>query len=229
MGPLLFVSYSGAFGGAERVLLDCAHAVAAEPCLACPEGPLADRARAAGLTVLTIPGRRPNLRATGRDRLFALTRLVAHGRELRSIAAELDACAVVVWGMRSAIAGLALPADTPLAIAHQDLLPGRRRRPPCASLFGGPASSSFPRARLLAISIPPGGWANGCGSSTRASSSNASPPSTLRRRRPRSCCWARSSRGSDPTLRSRPLRWRGAGFPNSVCDSSVRPCRARTM
>jgi glycosyltransferase involved in cell wall biosynthesis len=124
MGPLLFVSYSGAFGGAERVLLDCAHAVATETCLACPEGPLADRARAAGLTVLTIPARRPNLRASGRDRLLAVRRLVAHGRELRSIAAQLDARAVVAWGMRSAIAGLGLPADTPLAIAHQDLLPG---------------------------------------------------------------------------------------------------------
>jgi glycosyltransferase involved in cell wall biosynthesis len=124
MGPLLFVSYSGAFGGAERVLLDCAHAVAGEPCLACPEGRLADGARAAGLTVLTIPERRPNLRASGRDRLLAVRRLGAHGRELRSIAARLDARAVVAWGMRSAIAGLGLPADTPLAIAHQDLLPG---------------------------------------------------------------------------------------------------------
>jgi glycosyltransferase involved in cell wall biosynthesis len=106
------------------VLLDCAHAVGGELCLACPEGRLADGARAAGLTVLTIPERRPNMRASGRDRLLAVRRLGAHGRDLRSIAARLDARAVVAWGMRSAIAGLGLAADTPLAIAHQDMLPG---------------------------------------------------------------------------------------------------------
>jgi glycosyltransferase involved in cell wall biosynthesis len=124
MGPLLFVSYSGAFGGAERVLLDCAQAMDTERCLACPEGPLAEGARAAGLTVRTIPERRPNLRASRPDRLLAVARLLAHGRELRALAISLDARAVVAWGMRSAIAGLALPADTPLAIGHQDLLPG---------------------------------------------------------------------------------------------------------
>ena len=124
MGPLLFVSYSGAFGGAERVLLDCAEAVAGQACLACPEGPLARAARAGGLSVMTIPQRRPNLRAGGRDRLLAIARLVAHGRELRALAGDLDARGVVAWGMRSAIAALALPAGARLAVAHQDLLPG---------------------------------------------------------------------------------------------------------
>ncbi len=124
MGGLLFVSYSGAFGGAEQVLLDCAIAAPALPCLACPEGPLADRARDRGITVLTIAERRLNLRAGWRDRLLTPARLLAHGHELRDIAASLDAEAVVAWGMRSAIASLALPAGTPLALGHQDLLPG---------------------------------------------------------------------------------------------------------
>jgi GT2 family glycosyltransferase/glycosyltransferase involved in cell wall biosynthesis len=125
MGPLLFVSYSGAFGGAERVLLDCAQAVGGQACLACPEGRLAQEARAGGISVMTIPQRRPNLRAGGRDRLLAGARLLAHGRELRALAGDLDARAVVAWGMRSAIAALALPAGTRMAVAHQDLLPGR--------------------------------------------------------------------------------------------------------
>ncbi len=124
MGPLLFVSYAGAFGGAERVLLDCVSSVDAGCCLACPEGPLARRARAAGLTVLTIPDRRLDVRARGRDRLLAGARLVAHGRELRALAADLDARGVVAWGMRSAIASLAVGPRTPLAIGHHDLLPG---------------------------------------------------------------------------------------------------------
>jgi GT2 family glycosyltransferase/glycosyltransferase involved in cell wall biosynthesis len=124
MGPLLFVSYSGAFGGAEQVLLDCALVAPELPCLACPEGALADRARALGIPVLTIAERRLNLRAGWRDRLLTPARLLAHGRELRELAASLDAEAVLAWGMRSAIASLAVPAGTPLAIGHQDLLPG---------------------------------------------------------------------------------------------------------
>ncbi len=43
---------------------------------------------------------------------------------MRALAARLDARGVVAWGMRSAIAGLALPGGTPVAFAHQDLLPG---------------------------------------------------------------------------------------------------------
>jgi GT2 family glycosyltransferase/glycosyltransferase involved in cell wall biosynthesis len=124
MGGLLFVSYSGAFGGAEQVLLDCALAAPALPRLACPEGPLADRARDRGLTVLTIAERRLNLRAGWRDRLLTPARLLAHGHELRELAVNLDAEAVVAWGIRSAIASLALSAATPLAIGHQDLVPG---------------------------------------------------------------------------------------------------------
>jgi N-acetylglucosaminyl-diphospho-decaprenol L-rhamnosyltransferase len=125
MARLLFVSYSGTFGGAEQVLLDCAMAASELPCLACPEGPLADQARARGITVLTIAERRLNLRAGWRDRLLTPVRLLAHGRELRALAAGLGAEAVVAWGMRSAIASLALPAGMPLAIGHQDLLPDR--------------------------------------------------------------------------------------------------------
>jgi GT2 family glycosyltransferase/glycosyltransferase involved in cell wall biosynthesis len=124
MGPLLFVSYSGAFGGAERVLLDCVGALDGPTCLACPEGPLADEARGRGISVLTIPARRLDLRAGRRGRLRAVARLLAHGHELRTLAADLDPRAVVAWGMRSAIAALALPTGTPLAVAHQDLLPG---------------------------------------------------------------------------------------------------------
>lgn len=124
MGALLFVSYSGAFGGAERVLLDCVSAFSGPSCLACPEGPLAERGRALGLPVLAIPERRLNLRSRRRDRRLAARALLAHGAEVRRLAGGLDADGVVAWGMRSAIATLALPRGMPVAIGHQDLLPG---------------------------------------------------------------------------------------------------------
>jgi GT2 family glycosyltransferase/glycosyltransferase involved in cell wall biosynthesis len=143
MGPLLLVSYAGAFGGAEQVLLDCALAAPKSPCLACPEGPLADRARARGITVLTITERRLNLRAGWRDRLLTPARLLAHGRELGELAASLDAEAVLAWGMRSAIASLAQRTGTPLGIGHQDLLPG-----PVAARF---MRAACRRARVVIV------------------------------------------------------------------------------
>jgi N-acetylglucosaminyl-diphospho-decaprenol L-rhamnosyltransferase len=123
VASLLFVSYSGAFGGAERVLLDCAGAVG-EAALACPEGPLAARARAAGIEVLAIRRHPPNVRGSVADRLLAPARLLAHALEVRHLVSTLRPDAVVGWGMRSAIASVALPARWPLAIAHHDMLPG---------------------------------------------------------------------------------------------------------
>src|SRR3954462_162581 len=47
--PALFASSAGLLGGAERVLLDCATRLPRPAVVACPEGPLADAGRAAGL------------------------------------------------------------------------------------------------------------------------------------------------------------------------------------
>ena len=47
------VSYSGVLGGAERVLLEVASGLEEPPLIACPPGPLADAARAAGVALLT--------------------------------------------------------------------------------------------------------------------------------------------------------------------------------
>ena len=52
---VLFVSYSGLFGGSERVLLDVATGLGGEPVVVCPDGPLAERARAAGIRTFTVP------------------------------------------------------------------------------------------------------------------------------------------------------------------------------
>jgi N-acetylglucosaminyl-diphospho-decaprenol L-rhamnosyltransferase len=120
---VLFVTYSGAFGGAERVLLDCAAAVDGHHLLACPPGALAEHAGAAGLTVIELPERGLRVRGRARHRMLGPARLLAHALEVRRLAAALDPDLVVAWGMRSGIAGLALERSRALALAHHDFLP----------------------------------------------------------------------------------------------------------
>ena len=91
MRPALLVAQTGLLGGAERVLLDWAAALERPALLACPPGPLADAAGAAGLELLALPER--SLRRRGRTRRAALDlaglardarRLVARRRARRS-------------------------------------------------------------------------------------------------------------------------------------------------
>ena len=124
MTKVLFASYSGRFGGAERVLLDCAAGLRGEHLLACPDGALAEHAVAAGLTVLTLPERSLEVRGAITDRGLAVARLIAHARELRALELDLDPDLLIGWGMRSAIACLATPRTRPFAIDHHDFLPG---------------------------------------------------------------------------------------------------------
>ncbi|HET9102095.1 MAG TPA: glycosyltransferase [Solirubrobacteraceae bacterium] len=124
MPTILYVSYSGVYGGSERVLLDCAAGLGGEPVLACPPGPLAAQAETAGLHVLTLPVRALDLRAGLPARLRAGAGLIAHAAELRRLTADLAPALTVAWGMRSALAALGLPRSCPLAVAHQDFLPG---------------------------------------------------------------------------------------------------------
>jgi N-acetylglucosaminyl-diphospho-decaprenol L-rhamnosyltransferase len=133
----LLTTYSGTFGGAERVLIDVAGALDGEVCIACPPGPLADAARRQGLRVLTLRLRSFELRGhggRGRDlvaRAAAVRALVGHRRELVRLAADLDPDVIALWGMRSAIAwGLWGPwrrlrgaGGARIVIAHHDMLP----------------------------------------------------------------------------------------------------------
>jgi N-acetylglucosaminyl-diphospho-decaprenol L-rhamnosyltransferase len=119
---LLIASYSGAFGGAERLLLDFAQAFPESCAIACPAGPLADGARGSGFRVFLLRSRSPRFRGEG---LAAVARLVAHGAELRRLVRDLDPEVVVAWGMRSAIASLLGPGTgRPVVFQHNDLLPG---------------------------------------------------------------------------------------------------------
>jgi N-acetylglucosaminyl-diphospho-decaprenol L-rhamnosyltransferase len=123
--PALFVSYAGVLGGAERLLLDVAGGLRETPSLACPAGPLAERARAAGLHVIELRERPLELRASGRDRVAGPLRIAAHARELRSLVRALRPDLLVAWGMRPLLAAATLGRRRPpLLFQHNDLLPG---------------------------------------------------------------------------------------------------------
>ncbi|MDQ6820535.1 MAG: glycosyltransferase [Actinomycetota bacterium] len=119
---ILIVSYSGAFGGAERLLIDIAPVLGGNRILACPEGPLAVAARDTGLTVLSLPARSLRARGSGREAVLAAAKLAAHGREIRGLVERLDPELLLAWGMRSAIAAtLGPPLRCPVAFQHNDL------------------------------------------------------------------------------------------------------------
>ncbi len=141
----LFVSYTSLLGGAERILLDHATALPGPVALACPEGPLAERARAAGVEVVTLRPRRIELRRSVRDRLAAPLRIGGQSRELRRIVARLRPGCVVAGGMRAllscagALSGLR--PCRPLVFHHNDLVPG--------SLVGRTVRTAARRADLV--------------------------------------------------------------------------------
>lgn len=112
-------------GGAEQILLETATGLDETPTIACPEGPLASRARAGGLHVLALREQRAELRGSTRDLVAAPLRLARHAREVRAIVAALEPDVLFAWGMRAALAATALGRGRPaLVFQHNDLLPG---------------------------------------------------------------------------------------------------------
>jgi N-acetylglucosaminyl-diphospho-decaprenol L-rhamnosyltransferase len=119
---VLYVSWSGIAGGAERLLLQFVGAHDGGVVVACPEGALAGAARSAGLTVVTLRPRRPNVR--GRDALAAPVRMCSFALEVRSLIRDLAPEVVIAWGTRPALA-LAWARHAPRRVfMHNDFLPG---------------------------------------------------------------------------------------------------------
>src|SRR5215207_4519779 len=99
-GPVLFLSYSGVLGGAERVLLDCATRLARPAVVACPEGPLAGAARDAGLTVEPLVERSLKLRGA----VGAATRgLAGFSGDARKLVKQHRPAVVAAWGARAVL------------------------------------------------------------------------------------------------------------------------------
>ena len=126
-GPVLFVSYSGLWGGAEQLLVDAARSLRRPAVLLCPGGELATRARAAGIAVLESRDRPRELRGGARVAATAASQLAGHAGEIRSVAASLRPAAVVAFGMRSAMAASSVLGSGrgghPLLFEHVDMLP----------------------------------------------------------------------------------------------------------
>jgi GT2 family glycosyltransferase/glycosyltransferase involved in cell wall biosynthesis len=124
----LAVTYPAVLGGAERTLLDFTRGLPGGLVLACPEGPLAERARAEGVSVIELPARPLELRGGVGERLAASRALAGHARDVRRLVREVGPDLLVAWGMRTAIAAPAAAAATdkrPAVVArHVDFLPG---------------------------------------------------------------------------------------------------------
>jgi glycosyltransferase involved in cell wall biosynthesis len=128
--PVLFASYSGLLGGAERVLLDCATRLPRPVLVACPSGPLADAAIAAGLPHAEIAAGSLRLRPATSARVGAAGGKVGegmrHGAGLARMAWEIAGishrhrpAALVAWGSRAVLALSATPRRPPtIAVLH---------------------------------------------------------------------------------------------------------------
>ncbi len=126
---MLFASYTGGSGGAERLLIDQALALDAPVAVACPEGELAERARREGFRVAPLLDRPIRARGSAAERVVAAARVVAQSREVRRTIGELDPRCVVAWSMRALLSTTAaltsLRAPPPLVFQQNDLLPSR--------------------------------------------------------------------------------------------------------
>ena len=123
---VLFVSYAGVYGGAERLLVDRAAGLDRAVAIACPPGPLARNAALAGLRVFALQER--DLRLRARPAICALIDLWGHAREIRALVQALDPELVVAWGTRPLLAAVTLRGarGRPLAVQANDFPPGGR-------------------------------------------------------------------------------------------------------
>jgi glycosyltransferase involved in cell wall biosynthesis len=115
-GPVVLASYTGVMGGAERVLLDAAVRLERPVVVICPEGPLAEAVRAAGLPHAATETRPLALGAAH------AAGLLAFGRELARL--SRGAGVLVAWGARAVLAAALVRRRPPLLAVHHDLLPG---------------------------------------------------------------------------------------------------------
>ncbi|MBE2316387.1 glycosyltransferase family 4 protein [Solirubrobacter sp. CPCC 204708] len=103
--PVLFASYAGVLGGAERVLLDCVTRLERPLRVACPPGPLADELHAAGIDHVPLQDRGLAKSATGTLGLtYELT--------------KLKPSTLVAWGAKAVMAVAAVPNTRRIAVHH---------------------------------------------------------------------------------------------------------------
>jgi glycosyltransferase involved in cell wall biosynthesis len=115
-GMVLFVSYAGVLGGAERVLLDAVTRIERPLAVACPDGPLAARLRAHDVAHVAVAERPLPVG------LAHMAGIAGLARDIRRLRPRF----VVAWGARATLA--ARLESRPWLAVHHDLLPGRAIR-----------------------------------------------------------------------------------------------------
>jgi glycosyltransferase involved in cell wall biosynthesis len=153
---VLAVAAAPVLGGAERVLLDWLVPLPARVVLACPPGPLAGAAAAAGLGVAPIAerplARRGRAAAAARD-LAALRadieRLARDHRPALVVASGLRPLLAAAWTRRGGAPLLALLHDLPPAPLAAAARAATRRADAVAATSGAIARAADPRRRRL--------------------------------------------------------------------------------
>ena len=105
-GVIVFATYSGVLGGAERVLLDCVTRLERPLRVACPPGPLADALQAAGIEHVAAEGPRAPQERGG------------HARARRIELTRLRPKTLVAWGAKAVMAAAAVPRARTIAVHH---------------------------------------------------------------------------------------------------------------
>jgi glycosyltransferase involved in cell wall biosynthesis len=127
---VLYLDHTSLVSGAQRALLDllCCLPDDVEALLLCPEGPLADEARAVGVSVLEFAGTAGSLRLHPRNTLKATTEIFRSGRALSRVVRDTGASVVHANSLRAGlIAASARGARTVPSVVHvHDALPPSR-------------------------------------------------------------------------------------------------------
>ncbi len=166
---VLYVSHTSQVSGGERSLLDLLAGLPADvtPVVACPEGPLAERARSLDVGVRHLPGTDASLRLHPRHTTRAVAQLGRAAVAVRRLSSAVGADVVHANSIRAGLvtAG-ARRLGAPPAIVHvrDRLPPGRASRLALAAIAGGndlvvansryTAASMSPRATVRVVSNP---------------------------------------------------------------------------
>lgn len=125
---VLYVNHTSLVSGAERSLLTLLAAVDRDRVagLACPAGPLAQRARSLGVDVHEIAGTTGSFQLHPARTAIAIAELARTGMQVRRIAARLGADVLHANSVRAGLsAALARRSESlPLAVHVRDCLPG---------------------------------------------------------------------------------------------------------
>jgi L-malate glycosyltransferase len=153
---LLCVSHTATIAGAEHSLLvllrSLPETVAAT--LACPEGELAQAARAVGVAVRPIPGTDLSGRLHPRHTTREGMRLVRSGREVAAVARDCDADVIHANTPRAGLVTAAAGGRTPLVVHVRDALPPGRVPGLTLSVLARRATSFVCTSRFLADQLP---------------------------------------------------------------------------